>query len=161
VPYAIEPFDPNARTVPAGYSGVVSLKDRGNAGADATLSGTATYSEASGLLSLGGAGYSSLPSTTLGSAGSNGFSVLLSIVSPSTLPSSAQTVFSYGNDVTGANGAALRVTLQGSQFALSYGLTGNSNMKTFTSSAVAVAGAASNVLVRCFPNMVFCMLGSF
>jgi hypothetical protein len=151
--------------------------DRGAGGYNGVLSSGATYTDATGVLSVSGNNFASLPAQSLGVATrstpngapiQNGFSILLEVEAPATLPSSAVTVFSMGGDATGASGSTVRVTLQGSQYTLSYGTTGNSGLKTFpwTSTngvalATVTAGGIAHLLVRCYPGLTLCVFGNY
>ena len=176
VDWSTAPDGPTGTTAP-GWTGPVTLKDRGTLGLDATLGGTASYSKTTALLSMGSAGFVSIPSITLGlktaavlggPAIQDGFSILLNVTAPTPLPTSAQTVFAFGNDVSGASGATMRVTLLGSQYTLYYGTTGNTGLKTFpwtSTNGVALpsvtAGSVAKLLIRCFPGMTMCVLGNY
>jgi hypothetical protein len=177
VDYPVQPFAPGTKSVPAGYAGVVQLQDRGTLGLTGTLSSGAVYSEATGRLNLVGSNYATFPAITLGLpthatlAGAliqNGFSVLADVVAPTPLPATQVTVFSMGNDATGATGAVLRVTLNGSTYELFYGLAGASGLKSFPLTATngvalpaVTAGSTAKLLVRCFPGMSLCVLTSY
>jgi hypothetical protein len=161
--------------VPAGYTGVVTLKDRGTLGLDATLGGTSSYSEATGLLSMGSSGFVTIPAVTLGLKTAavlggpqiqNGFSIILNVTAPSPLPSTPLTVASFGNDASGASGATIRVTLTETQYALHYGTLPSLRTFNWTSTngtplPTVVAGGDARMLVRCLPGMTLCVLGNY
>jgi hypothetical protein len=177
VDYPVQPFAPGTKSVPAGYAGVVQLQDRGTLGLAGTLSSGAVYTEATGRLSVAGSNYVAFPAITLGlpthatlggALIQNGFSVLADVVAPTPLPATQVTVFSMGNDATGATGAVLRVTLLGSNYELFYGLAGSTSLKSFPLTATngvplpaVTAGSTAKLLVRCFPGMSLCVLTSY
>jgi hypothetical protein len=179
VDYPVEPYTKvgTSWSVPAGYTGVVTLMDRGAGGYNGVLSPGATYTEATGVLSVSGSSFATLPAQTLGAATrstpngapiQNGFSVLLEVQAPATLPGSAVTVFSMGADAAGASGSTVRVTLQGPLYTLSYGTSGNSGLKTFNwlstngvTLASVTAGSIARLLVRCYPGLTLCVLGNY
>jgi hypothetical protein len=171
--YPVEPFLPQTRAVPVGYE-PITLMDRGTAGANGVLTG-ATYTFATGELSFAGNGYATLPATTLGvatrttptgAAIQNGFSIVISAVAPSPLPSTPATVLSLGSNPTGASGPALRVVLTGSQYTLQYGWLPSVASFPWTSTngqslPAVTAGSVARLLVRCKPNLIYCVLGNF
>ena len=175
VDYPVQPFLPGTKAVPAGYTGVVTLKDRGTLGLDATLGGTSSYSEATSLLSMGTTGFVTIPAVTLGLKTAavlggpqiqNGFSIILNVTAPSPLPSTPLTVASFGNDASGASGATIRVTLTESQYALHYGTLPSLRTFNWTSTngtplPTVVAGGDARMLVRCLPGMTLCILGNY
>jgi hypothetical protein len=158
-----------------GYTGIVALKDRGSAGLDASLSAGTLFNYSSGALQLSSTAYATVPALSLGQATKmfvtggtvqNGFSVQANVNLPSPLPSSPVTVFSLGNDATGATGAAIRVQYNTTTYVLTYGTS--PPYKTFPWTATngnalpsISAGSNAHLLVRCFPNMVKCVLGNF
>lgn len=175
VDYPVAPFYPETHSIAPGWTGPVTLKDRGTLGLDATLGGPSGYAEATGLLSMGTTGFVTIPAMTLGLKTAavlggapiqNGFSILLNVTAPTPLPSAPVTVASFGNDATGASGATLRVTLTEAQYALHYGTL--PSLRTFnwvstngTPLPSVVAGGDARMLVRCMPGMTLCVLGNY
>ena len=171
VDYPVEPFLPQTRAVPVGYQ-PIALMDRGPSGANGVLSG-ATYLFNTGEINFAGNAFATLPAVTLGiptrtTTGlvQNGFSLVVTAVAPSPLPTSAATVLSLGNNLAGTSGAALRLVLTGTLYSLEYGYLPTLSYFPWTSTngqalPTVTAGSTARLLVRCTPNLVFCSLGNF
>ena len=175
VDYPVAPFYPETHSIAPGWTGPVTLKDRGTLGLDATLGGPSGYAEATGLLSMGTAGFVTIPAMTLGLKTAavlggapiqNGFSIILNVTAPNPLPSAPVTVASFGNDATGASGSTLRVILTEAQYALHYGTLPSLRTFNWTSTngtplPLVVPGGDARMLVRCMPGMTLCVLGTY
>ena len=171
VDFPVQPFLPQTRAVPVGYQ-PITLMDRGPSGANGVLSG-ATYFFNTGELSFAGDAFATLPSVTLGmptrtTTGlvQNGFSLVVTAVAPSPLPTSAATVLSLGNNLAGTSGATLRLVLTGTNYELEYGFLPTLSTFPWTSTngqalPTVTAGSTARLLVRCSPNLVFCSLGNY